>query len=138
MVATLLYQFLSCWCLAKSTFLPSISVLQFCLYSGFLADKVSSRSYVSFKHYRWWSFAYFICTLLFWDRRSEQIRYAVFFQHGFAHSVYVQMVWPSTYFFAKNQHDTLSTLPPETAVHGCNHTLSVSVLLVSHKVNVFM
>ena len=33
---------------------------------------------------------------------------------------------------------TLSTLPCETAVHGCNHTLSVSVLLVSHKVNVFM
>ena len=31
-VATLLYRFLSCWCLAKSTFLRSISALQFCLY----------------------------------------------------------------------------------------------------------
>ena len=26
----------------------------------------------------------------------------------------VQMVWPSTFFFARHQHDTVSTLLPET------------------------
>ena len=26
----------------------------------------------------------------------------------------VQMVWPSKFFFARHQHDTLSSLPPET------------------------
>ena len=110
------------------------------------------------------------------------------FSAWFCPCVYVQMVWPSTYFFARHQHDTLSPLPPETrdvaardsiegqvstkygtryrvrvnfainlsshlcagvilicytvlrspkkgetAVHGCNPTLSVSVVLVSRK-----
>ena len=34
--------------------------------------------------------------------------------HGFVHALNVQMVWPSTFFFARHQRDTLSSLSPET------------------------
>ena len=47
---------------------------------------------------------------VFWDRRSLQIRYAVFFQHGFVHAFKCS----DGFFFARHQHDTLSSLPPET------------------------
>ena len=46
----------------KVNFLRSISLAVFVFWL-FLADKVSSRSYVNLQHYRWRSFAYFTSTL---------------------------------------------------------------------------
>ena len=64
-VSTLLYRFLSCWCLKKSTFYVVYQPCSFaCILVIFLADKVSSTSYVGLQHYRWRSFAYFTFTLI--------------------------------------------------------------------------
>ena len=46
-ITSLLYWFLSCWCLEKYVLHNSISLAVYCLYTYFLADQISCRSYVS-------------------------------------------------------------------------------------------
>ena len=56
-----------------------------CILVFFLADKVSSRSYVRKLTSLSLAFLclFYVYFTVFWDRRSLQIRYVVFFQHGF-------------------------------------------------------
>ena len=56
-----------------------------CILVIFLTDKVSSRSYVRKLTALSLAFLclFYVYFTVFWDRRSLQIRYAVFFQHGF-------------------------------------------------------
>ena len=58
---------------------------------------------------------FYVHFMFFWDRRSLQIRYAVsFFSMVLSMRSNVQMVLSIYIFFARHQHDTLSSLPPET------------------------
>ena len=93
----------------KVNFLRSISLAVFVFWL-FLADKDSSRSYVNLQHCLWRSFAYFTSTLLFFGivglyRFDMQCLFSAWFCPWFR---------PSTFFFARHQHGTLSSLPPKT------------------------
>ena len=54
--ATLLYQFLSCWCLVTPFTSNRINLAVYCLSLNFFADQISYRSYIGSVH-RMWSMA---------------------------------------------------------------------------------